>query len=226
MHIPNDEIHIWTSSLALSSQKEHQYQSLLNPDEQVRASQFYFPKHRTRFIAARVILRKILSLYTYTKSEKIKFNYGVYGKPFLAFPINTNLQFNLAHSDNLAIYAVTRNYLVGIDVEKIQADEKPDVAKRFFSLEENTALLAVPKYERAKAFYRIWSRKEAIIKATGKGLTLPLSSFTVSHLNITESIAVDNQMWHLLPLTINLDFNAALAISQPIECLTYYDFID
>ena len=99
---------------------------------------------------------------------------------------DSGLTFNVSHSGGVALFAVTRNRQIGVDVEHVRHDfETAAIAARFFSQREREQLAALAPEQRHEAFFRCWTRKEAYIKATGDGLSLPLSQFDVS-------IAVDD----------------------------------
>lgn len=227
MQIKPDEIHIWSTDLTLSDAQVDENFALLSPDEGNRANRFRFPIHRQRFIAARSMLRKIISLYTAVNPQEIIFGYDANKKPFLQFPDMTSLQFNLSHSDNLAVYALTLDHAIGIDVEKIMPDYNQDVAERFLSPQENAALLDLPPEKRVLGFYKIWSRKEAVIKAVGKGLAIPLSSFSVSVNDDFEVVMIDNtEKWSLLSIFLQPAYQSAIATNQSIKKISYWNLID
>lgn len=219
MHIEANEIHIFTANLETSPFQENT--DLLSKDECERANCFQFPIHRQRFIAARSLLRAIVSLYIDVAPSKIIFSYDTHKKPFLE---NVPLAFNLSHSDHMAVYALTMHHAIGVDIEKIQPDYHEAVAERFFGLAEKNALLALPLPERPRLFYRIWARKEAIVKALGKGISHSLSSFSVSANDDFENIMIDNDAWLLLPISVDQAWQAAAATNQPVRKITYWKF--
>ncbi len=224
MQIESHEVHVWRVALDDAS-NENDLLSLLNEEEKARAQRFHFAHHRTRFIIARATLRKLLSLYLNIPASDIKFSYTEHEKPMLLFPANTHLQFNLSHSKNIAVYAFTYHYPVGIDIEKIKTDYPQAVAERFFNPSEIHALNTLPSTEKLRAFYRLWSRKEAFIKAIGKGIAhLSLSSFAVSAEPTVETLHYDDQTWTLASLHISDDYETAVASSQTIKKLTYWIF--
>lgn len=225
MQLADGEVHIYAASLQLPPQQLTTLDALLGQDEQERAQRFHFPIHRERFIAAHGILRLILGWYLNAAPGTIKFRYSDHRKPFLAD--NASLQFNLSHSDDFALYAITGVSEIGVDVEKIRPDDdKAAVAQRFFSDREKTALFALPNADQTTAFYRLWSGKEAIIKASGKGLSQPLSSFSI-HFDLSPQIVIaDDKQWYLHPLTIHPEFAAAVAVAKPITRISICDIID
>lgn len=215
-------VHIWSTDLAISPQQEKAYSTILSPDEIARADRLHFAEHRRRFIAARATLRELLGLYLRSSPETIAFDYGEHHKPCLKMPNTSTLQFNLAHSDEMAVFAFTLNHDIGVDIEKIKTDYNAGVASRYFSPQENVCLAALSEDEKRLAFYRLWSRKEALIKAVGAGLTLSLSSFSVSAQNIVETITVDQINWQLAPLALSPDYASAVASNQKITAIQYW----
>ena len=174
--IHNGAIDIWRVSVSQQRENIAQFLALLNDQELERANRYVLEHARASFVISRGILRLLLANYLATDPRTIRFQQNDYGKLFLA---DSALQFNLSHSHELALFVFTMGCSLGIDVELIdQRLEYLDIAKRFFSLEEYEKLLALPDLERRQAFFNCWSRKEAVIKARGKGLFLALDSFS------------------------------------------------
>lgn len=219
--LPADEVHVWQVGLDLEEASLGSLRGLLSPEEQVRADQFRFPIHRGRFIASRAQLRMLLGRYLEIEPAKLQFNYNAYGKPHLSTDSSENdLRFNVAHSEGLALFAVARQREVGVDLEWIRpkrADKQ--IAERFFSPGEAAALHALPKELQLEGFYNCWTRKEAFIKALGKGLAFPLDQFEVS-LAPGEPAALLSAreepetvlLWTLQDLAPILGYAAALAV--------------
>ena len=226
----NDEVHVWRASLNLPASYIFPLQQTLAPDECARAERFHFQRDRDRFIVARGGLRDILSRYLNTKSDQLRFCYNSHGKPALARKANHGeLGFNLAHSHELALYAITRGREVGIDLERIRSnlvDEQ--IAERFFSPREVVVLRGLPMYQQREAFFNCWTRKEAYVKAKGQGLSIPLDQFDVS-LAPGEPAALLSTQWHpqeasrwsLQKLNPGCGYVAALAVEGhdwQVEC--------
>lgn len=222
MQIEDHEIHIFTADL---DARDHADFALLSAHESERALRFHSPLHRQRFIAAHSLLRSIISLYIDASPREIIFGHEEKKKPFLQSPA-TSLQFNLAHSEHMAVYALTMNHAIGVDIEKIKQAYPENVAERFFHRKEVNDLLHLDEDKRPEHFYRIWARKEAIVKAIGKGLSLPLASFTVSINDDFENVMIDNEAWSLLPLALHTGFQAAVATNQTVKRVTYWKFIN
>lgn len=177
--LPTDEIHIWRADLQANYDLIPVLLPLLSADEQARANRFYFQKDHDRFILARGILRIILGQYLNLSPQQLQFQYNETGKPSLLQ--HSHLCFNLSHSHQLALYAVAWNRDVGIDVEQIDSErDYESIAARFFSSQEQAALNQLSAARKLQGFFNCWTRKEALLKAIGKGLTLPLDQFAVS----------------------------------------------
>ena len=156
----------------------------LSPDEKARAERFKFDKHRNRFIAGRGVLREMLGRYLGANPADLRFEYSSNGKPGFAATFSGNgVHFNLSHSEDLALMAVTKIGNVGVDVECVRALKDMDhLVERFFSARENKLFQNVPAGEKPAAFFNLWTRKEALLKATGEGITRSLSLVEVSFL--------------------------------------------
>lgn len=177
-----EETHVWRIDLDLPNSDIDSNFYLLSADERDRADRFVFKKDRSHFVAARGALRRTLALYLQTDPAGLHFVYGSHGKPSLKPGYNTqDLRFNVTHSGGIALLALTFLREVGIDVERIR-DDFPciQIARQFFSDAEYTALCSIDSALRHEAFFNCWTRKEAFIKATGKGLSYPLKQFDVS----------------------------------------------
>ncbi len=165
------EIHVWRSLLIADSLAVWFYADLLSDDEQERAQRFRDSIHRQRFILARGLLRTLLGRYLETDPAQIVFAYSSYGKPRLAVPAADGLQFNLSHSHELALVAVGRDRPIGVDVEHCRPVANLDsLAARFLTGREYRAIAPLPPDAKHAAFFCGWTRKEAVLKAIGRGL--------------------------------------------------------
>ncbi|MDP9633530.1 MULTISPECIES: 4'-phosphopantetheinyl transferase superfamily protein [Ensifer] len=171
-------IDIWRWSLDPAPCEIDRLFPMLSGEEKARASRFVYPEHRQHFIAGRAGLRLVLGHYLHLPPHRIGLTYNVFGKPRIA-GASELLHFNLSHSADVAMLAVSDHYPVGIDVEAIKP-LKEDIAGHFFSKRECAALAAFAGDDYLNAFYRCWTRKEAFVKAHGAGLSLPLDSFDVT----------------------------------------------
>jgi 4'-phosphopantetheinyl transferase len=180
--LPEDEVHLWRVDLEATRAAKPRWQALLSSDEAMRASRFHFPVDRQRFVATRALLRTILGGYLATDPKRLSFFYSKKEKPSLSPPTDgVDVTFNVSHSGGIALLAFARRREIGIDVEQVRDDfDVEAIGRRFFSAHELEQLSASPNEEKFEAFFRCWTRKEAYIKATGEGLSLPLHQFDVS----------------------------------------------
>ncbi len=174
-----NDLHVWLIPIDAPPDRLARLGAILSPDEQQRAARFHFERDRIRFTAARAALRRILSRYLRCAPADLAFDYSPHGKP--ALPGDNPLSFNLSHSGDWAVCAVTLSRRVGVDIELIRPDLASEtIAERFFSPREAAELRALPRHEQPAAFFRCWTRKEAFVKARGEGLSLPLDRFDVT----------------------------------------------
>lgn len=180
--ITDSDLHIWRAALSGSLPELSYFDSILSPDEKARADRFYFERDRNRYIFGRGILRTLLGGYLQVEPSKIMFVYGPHGKPAIeSVRSNKPLQFNLAHSNDWAVYAFGWVHPIGIDLEHIRPmPDVDDLAERFFSASERVLIHSLSGDQKWETFFSIWTCKEAFLKATGSGLTVPLDQFEVS----------------------------------------------
>jgi 4'-phosphopantetheinyl transferase len=178
------DVHVWAASLHQPSARIASFNETLSPDERQRAAQFTLDLHRHRFIAGRGMLRAILASYLNCAPRDLAFKYEIRGKPLLAQPFDAHkISFNLAHCEDLALFAVAKDVHLGIDVEKVRAMKDAEgIAARFFSARESSGLNALPEDQKPQAFFNLWTRKEAILKATGAGIAGSMNRVEVSFL--------------------------------------------
>jgi 4'-phosphopantetheinyl transferase len=174
-----NQVHLWRANL--DDHVAGGLRPLLAADEISRADRFHFDKDRNHYIVARGLLRKLLGSYLNTPAAELSFSYAEKGKPFLASGRYDAINFNLAHSHGLAVYAFSTERELGVDLEFIREDFGGDqIAERFFSSGEIEVLRSVSANLKNEAFFNCWTRKEAYIKARGEGLSMPLDQFEVS----------------------------------------------
>jgi 4'-phosphopantetheinyl transferase len=215
------DIHVWRADLDLPIIGFQKLYQTLSVDEKKRAERFYFEKDRRRFIAGRGTLRTILGCYLNVEPSRLQFCYGKNGKPHLADTFgNAVIHFNISQSEGLALYAFSRGYEIGVDIERIRdIPEMDQIAERFFSEGENSIFRALPESKKKEAFFNCWVRKEAFIKAKGDGLGFGLDHFEVSlapgepaALLSTTGDPIEASRWSLRELDLWPTFIAALAV--------------
>lgn len=228
-----DEVHVWRASLNRPHHRLQHLHGILASEECERAAQFHFARDRSHFIAARGLLREILSRYLKLSPESLRFKYTSYGKPYLTDECGGEwLRFNVSHSGELALYALSRGRELGVDIEQIRTGiEHKQIASDFFSKQEVAALHALPAHLQLEAFFLCWTRKEAYIKGIGEGLSLPLHSFDVSltpgapaSLSAVRGDAQDAAGWTLQALEPGPNYQATLVAEGrewQLKCLQW-----
>jgi 4'-phosphopantetheinyl transferase len=182
------EVHLWPVILDADGGLVERAYSFLDHEERRRADRFRFDWLRAAFVLSHAVLRSLLARYCDFKPSQLAFVYGPHGKPALTAGMG-DIRFNMTHSGRVAAYALARGREVGVDIERHRhLVDLPDIAERFFSPQEHRALMLLPASDRYEAFFRCWVRKEAYIKALGRGLSVPLDSFQTFPV-VTESVA-------------------------------------
>lgn len=173
-----DEVHIWHILLDPGAALSRSKTDILSPDELQRRQRFRRPLDAGRFVSARTALREILATYLERPPGKLRFAYGAQGKPVLE---SGELNFNLSHSGERALLAVSRHIALGIDIEQLAPRLNYDrLVARFFTTAEKKAWEALTPELKPAAFYRAWTRKEAAVKTAGESLLGMLHDFSVS----------------------------------------------
>lgn len=222
-----DEVHVWRINLNLPSAQLWQLQTLLAPDEQDRARQFRFQPDRDHFTATRGCLRLLLGRYLSIEPEALQFCYGPYGKPALQSKTEKAISFNVSHSQGWALIAVSQGQSVGIDLEKIRPNYLwQAVSRQIFSAREQAVLQALPTAAQCSAFFKTWTFKEAYVKATGEGLSMPLAQLEIledidtAQTTLTlQGDAEVGRRWSLQPLRPMLNYAAALATAAELTTI-------
>ena len=221
-----NSVHVWRAYLPGERPRLTFFMKTLSSDEQARAARFLRTEDRVSFTIGRGILRCVLSKYLGSAPENIRFDYTSFGKPRLRInPELPLLNFNVSHSNCWAVIAIGKNRKIGIDVEYIRADlDVLGISRRFFSPQEADLIGSAPEEKRQRLFYEIWVRKEAYVKATGKGLSMPLSRFAVPLGSHTPVILYDEDPWLFHSISIDPDYASALVTHPPVTCIRKYDW--
>lgn len=188
-----NEIHLWTTKPQDvlknrgSDLLRQKYQALLTDDETIKQQRYQFEKDRHDALITRAFVRDLLSYYADVAPSDWRFDKGEKDKPELVNP-PLPLRFNLSHTKDLIICAVTLTDDIGCDVENTtRTNQVLSIAERFFSSSETQALFSLPKEQQRQRFFDYWTLKESYIKAWGLGLAIPLKdfSFTIAPCNST-----------------------------------------
>lgn len=201
------EVHLWRARLDCPADLGE----TLTSADWVRAERFHFKRDRQRFIASRGLLRTIIGGYVDEDPRALRFSVGENGKPALENP-STSLRFNLSHSDDLMLLAVTHGRELGVDLEFMREDVPFEtLADHYFHPEDAWDLRLLPKSQRAWKFYDVWTCTEARLKASGAGLS---NGFHV----------VEPDRWSLLKMTPAIGYAGALAVDGgefQVECWSW-----
>jgi 4'-phosphopantetheinyl transferase len=231
------EVHVWSLPLDMSQSALASVAEFLSPDERKRADRFQFEVHRNRFVVGRGLLRVILGRYCDLPPERLRFNYGPNGKPELtpaegARPAGAALHFNLAHSEAVGVLAVTRTGPVGVDVEQVRRLLGfKELVGQFFSAREAAEFSRLEREQQPAAFFNLWTRKEALLKATGEGIARSLNRVEVSFLPGEPARVLSlpaehwaGGEWSLVDLTIAPAYAAALALPVHNVAISQFQF--
>lgn len=179
------QVDLWCARLDVATEVVEELYSFLSPHEKVRADRFHFARDRSRFVVSRGALRELLGGYLKIAPASVELANDEKRKPFVQAGPHLSSQapvrFNASHSESLAVFAFSRELELGVDIEYIHRDiDFAAISERHFAPEERVELNQLASDARREAFFRVWTRKEAYLKATGDGLRTSLGSFTVS----------------------------------------------
>ncbi len=234
MNITCNEVHIWCIQIDMPFHITTSFNKILSNGEKYTAKRFRSEGDRRRYIVSHGALRKILGKYLQTDPQIIQYIYSPFGKPLLPSDINgKQLYFNLSHSDEYALCAVTLNQPIGIDLENIHpAPDIEAMARHFFSFKENEMIFTHPPDQRLQFFYNLWTLKEAYLKATGKGIrNLNNIEISLSQNGLPSVIDKENKSasddWTILQLKPAAGYAAGLVVEGKDKyTYKFYDFLN
>ena len=219
--LPPGTVEVWWCDLASRPESDHAaWEGVTSPDERARADRFAFAGDRRRFLSRRGLLRMLLAGYLGKSPESLRFACDEKGKPRVP---DGDVRFNLSRTGEGVLIGFTRGPDIGVDVERVKGGYMgEEIAGKFFAPSETAALTALPESSRSEAFFRVWTAKEAYLKARGDGLAYPLDAFAVTvdageparlrwHREESEA-----RRWWLLPLTPSAGFVATVAVEGGI----------
>ncbi len=207
-------VHVWCASLGQTESSLRLLKRTLSADEQAKTGELY-GKWRKHFVASRGILRAILGYYLQVRPAELRFSYTEQGKPNLTEEFGAHeVRFNLAHSHDFALYAITKAREVGVDLEQIVRIAQLDkLVNRFLSNQERQTISHVSGYDKLISFFQIWTRKEAYLKAQGEGL---------SHLSAEIQDSFESSRWCIRGLIPAPGFVGAVAVKGRIRRLDFF----
>ncbi len=181
--LADNEAHVWRAWLDQPASELALLWRTLSTEERARAERYRRDRDRARFVVARGLLRTIVARYLDQDPSALTFRYGSHGKPMLGGDAPSTLTFNVSHADGLALFALCQGHDIGVDIERARAipdEELGRLARLSFSRHELAHFTALPAHLRQDAFFACWTRKEAVVKALGYGLSAPLDRVDVS----------------------------------------------
>ncbi|MFZ1320224.1 MAG: 4'-phosphopantetheinyl transferase superfamily protein [Ignavibacteria bacterium] len=216
INIIGNEVHVYRINISEQTNKISNLRKLLSNDETKKADRYRFAKDSNSYIISRGSIRKILSEYISIDADSINISYTEFGKPFIE---NSKINFNLSHSGDWCFIAVSLIKDIGIDIEKVRKIEDVlKIADRYFAINEYEHIKNFDSTEQINEFFRIWTLKEAFIKAIGEGLSFPLKNFSVISdksdspvLNLFEN-KDESELWKLDSLECQKGYNASLTV--------------
>ena len=216
--LAGDDVHAWFVDAACSDEACSQLAGTLSAAEQAAAARFHHRRDRVRWVVAHAALRRLLAAYAGVAAPLLTFAVAERGKPFVSGPnAARRLFFNLSHSGNHAAIGVSTAGEIGIDIEQVRpALRGSELAARYFSRQENAWLQSLSDDAREVAFYRLWVVKEAVLKAHGAGLAIPLHDVDVCFSDAGQvSLRFAGQpegRWSVAELDAPAGYAAALAV--------------
>lgn len=182
--------------------------SVLSVDEIHKANRYYTEKLTNEYIVCRGSLRIILGKYLDVEPKDIVFEYNSYGKPRVSEISNNNkVYFNVSHSGDYCLIAVSKHYEIGVDIEEIKPlDDYTSIAERFYSPKE------VESISNINDFYNIWAQKEAVIKASGKGLSFGLSHWSTISSHNKYCITIESNTYSVTAFNVDEMYSSAICI--------------
>ena len=225
--LPCGKAHLWRLDLDVCENTLRTLQGFLSREEIDRAARFRFPVLRRRYVVGRGALRAIVGGYLQEEPAHLGIAYTQFGKPFVANP-GTNLHFNISHSDTLWVAAVCVDKPLGVDIERESARiDAMAIAERYFSEREKAEIAGIPAGDRTRAFFRLWTAKEATMKATSLGFALDLDRVEIG-LQPLRVLAIENDTdpdWRLIEFRPGDDFCGAVAVNRQFREIKCHDLV-
>lgn len=209
------EVDVYSFRISECLPKIDYFYSILSHDEIKKMNRYYKDSDKKTYIVCRGLLRDLLAQYIKIPPKDIVFMYGKHGKPGL---VKYDIHFNLSHSVDFAIIGISKYYPLGVDIEKkIFLEDFCHLAKSNFSTMEYSRLKNSPAEKQIQIFYSIWTQKEALVKATGVGLTFGLSHWSTQPESNMYDIVIDQITYQMIPLDLHNNYSTCLCIMQKGE---------
>ena len=222
-----DEIHIWRAELTRWLHLVSKMEPLLSKDERARVAKFRSQPVRTRWILTQNILQTILGSYLQVDPVDVQIDYGPLGKPYLAAN-PPGLEFNISHTDDLVLCAVSTGISVGIDIEVERSKKESDkYVARYFPDNDKNWYMQIPAAERKRVFLQWWTLEEAYQKARGDGLTTAMKNISIQSVTKSGPVALKDgkDVWYLQKLLFDPHYLSALAAKGPVKAYRFWDWV-
>lgn len=224
-----NKIKIFFLSFHNQHHNKDKFWQILSKQEKNRAKKFFTTQLQNKYIITHGVLRIILSKYLNILPENIIFTKSKYGKPYVK-----NIFFNLSHTKHYVIFSITKNEETGVDIEYINPNiNLNNIIQNFFSNEESTIFHSLTHTEQVNFFFKTWTMKEAILKATGWGLRYPLMSINTVQIERTKSLIIKSihtqrkENWFLIPTKQIIQKHAnTLFCKNKIHNIEYIEFYE
>lgn len=222
MNLNSGEIHIWSAAIDERFNKLLDH-SVLSVNEKRNAGKYAYDIDSFLYSVRHNLLRIILGRYLKCNPFDFKFNSNHYQKPHIFRP-KTTIEYNTSISSNRFVVAFCHRHSIGVDVEIIRnLKGLNQMLSEYFTIHEADWIFSQPENKIEAAFFNIWAKKEALVKAIGKGLDIELNRFNVLS---NKPFVYGNNEWHITPLTLFDDCVGALAVNNPDSKISYYNAAD
>ncbi len=222
-----DPIQIWYGNLVADDAHYPTYWRTLDADEQAHAEKIKNDLLRKRYVEVHGRLRNVLAQTLNERPEKINIKKAEHGKPYLAD--TPELAFNLSHSAEAMVIAIAWNCQLGVDIEYYKPRASlVGLVNKCFAEEEIAYWNNLPEEQKTVEFYRFWTRKEAFVKATGRGIALGLKRCVINPENQSRFLRVPADcgqavMWYVLDMALGQDVCSALVTDKNVAGVKLMD---
>jgi len=227
LNTSSNRVFIYTVDLTSDINNISKCWECLSAKEKIQANKYHTKSLSDKYIMSHGILRRILSYYTKQYPQEIEFTHNEYGKPFLE---NSNIHFNMSHSHNMVSYIIALNYKVGIDIERHDENlNVQELASLVLTSAESKYFSSINSKDRVALFYHLWTKKEALIKANGQGLSYPINTIEAITLSSGSNILLTNeksalrQEYYYYELETPENYSGAVAIEKKIDEIVYLE---
>ncbi|MWV21667.1 4'-phosphopantetheinyl transferase superfamily protein [Methylobacterium sp. 2A] len=206
-------VDVWLVDLAVSADQLDLCAQVLDRSERERGNRFLRLEDRARFVASHAALRLILAEARACSPSEIRLTANAAGKPNLAAPAGSAQAFNLSHSGTRALIGLGDSADIGVDIELIRPiPDAVRIARTHFAPDEAASLAKLPPHAVEPTFFGLWTRKEAVVKALGTGLSLPLNRFSVTLPPAAPRLLGNSAGWTLAAIEAGPGYAATVAV--------------